>query len=61
MSPNVSPSAHPHLSTMFENILTDLAGITGIALGKQRSRTVIDQEFERENAGNWILIDMEKK
>ncbi len=61
MSPNVSPSAHQHLSTMFENILSDLGKITGISLGKKRFHTVIDGEFEKKNAGNWVLIEMNEE
>jgi hypothetical protein len=57
MSPNLSPSAHKHLSTMFENILTDLSTITGISLGRKRATTKIDAEFEKKNGGNWKLIE----
>ncbi len=57
MSPNLSPSAHPHLSTMFENILRDTAKITGIVLGKARSTSNVDAEFEMVQAGNWRLIE----
>jgi tubulin monoglycylase TTLL15 len=57
MSPNLSPSAHGHLSTMFGNILTDLAEITGITLGRKRAQTRIDEAYEADHAGNWIRID----
>lgn len=57
MSPNLSPSAHPHLSKMFEKILVDTAKITGIVLGRARAKTPIDAAFEREQAGDWKLIE----
>jgi tubulin monoglycylase TTLL15 len=59
MSPNLSPSAHPHLSKMFEKILIDTAKITGIVLGGARAKTPIDAAFEREQAGDWKLIEGE--
>ena len=57
MSPNLSPSAHPPLRTMFRNILRDLGTLTGISLGRKRSSVEIDADYERDNAGSWILLD----
>lgn len=75
MSPNLSPSAHRHLSDMFGRILKvmscaaavvivsdslqDLGNVTGLGLGKGRRTTTIDEKFERAHRGDWILIEEE--
>jgi hypothetical protein len=47
---------HPHLGKMFDNILMDLAKITGMTEGKNRKNIDVNRNYEAENAGSWVYI-----